>query len=122
MVGDAAVTIALSEFLERSQAPATFGPGRSVDWIVDDLEGGGARATMAWDADAGLISGGVRERGAEDPVIHFEARVLSDAVDLKGVDDTGETSAPEDPRGVLAGFRRQVRMMVASGRCRVVEA
>ncbi len=116
------MTIALSEFLERSQAPATFGPGRSVDWIVDDHEGGGARATMAWDADADLISGGVRERGAEDPVIHFEARVHSDVVDLKGVDDTGETSAPEDPRGVLAGFRRQVRMMMASGRCRVVEA
>lgn len=116
------MTIALSEFLERSQAPATFGPGRSVDWIVDDQEGGGARATMAWDADAGLISGGVRERGADDPLIHFEARVLTDVVDLKGVDDTGETSSPDDPRGVLAGFRRQVRMMVASGRCRIVEA
>jgi hypothetical protein len=121
-IGDPDVTIALSEFLERSQAPTTFGPGRSVDWIVDNPDGGGARATMAWDAAAGLISGGVVERGAEEPLIHFEARVLSDEVDLKGVDDTGETSSPEDPRGVLAGFRRQVRMLLASGRCRIVEA
>jgi hypothetical protein len=120
--GGSPVTIALSEFLERSQAPATFGPGRSVDWIVEHPEGGGARANMAWDAATGLISGGVVERGADEPLIHFEARVLSDEVDLKGVDDTGETSAPEDPRGVLSGFRRQVRMMLASGRCRIVEA
>lgn len=113
------MTIALAEFLETSQAPKEFGPGRSVDWILDD-EGGGARASMAWDAEAGVISGGVRERGAEEPVLHFEARINSDEVDLTGIDDTGETSAPEDPRGILSGFRRQVRMMVASGRCRVV--
>ncbi len=77
---------------------------------------------MAWDAVADVITGGVRERGAEDSVLHFEARVSLDEVDLVGQDDTGETSAPEDPRGILSGFRRQVRMMVATGRCRMIVA
>ncbi|MFC6047977.1 hypothetical protein ACFPYM_09030 [Methylobacterium hispanicum] len=113
------MTIPLDEFLETSQAPQGFGPGRSVDWILDD-EGGGARANMAWDAEADVISGGVQERGAEDPVLHFVARISSAEVELVGLDGTGETSAPEDPRGILSGFRRQVRMMTASARCRIV--
>lgn len=115
------MTIPLAEFLETAQAPTGFGPGRSVDWILDD-EDGGARASMFWDAEEDIISGGVRERGADDPVLHFEARIRMDEVDLTGMDDTGETSAPEDPRGILSGFRRQVRMMAASGRCRMVLA
>ena len=113
------MTIPLAEFLEISQAPRGFGPGRSVDWILDD-EGGGARANMAWDAEADVISGGVQERGVEDPVLHFVARIRSAEVDLVGVDGTGETSAPEDPRGILSGFRRQIRTMTASAHCKMV--